>query len=129
MLSAACLHSISGALDGWNQIPQKLQATQGVKPGQDVIERVEFHNTGPSQIPGLIVMSLRGEENVEIVVMFNASTEEQTFYLDFGEDCEFELHEVLEESHDRRVRRSGYDEDDRTFRVPARTTAVFVADD
>ena len=47
-------------------------------------ERLAFHNTGPEQIPGLIVMSLSdrvGEdldpERDMIVVLFNATTEEQ----------------------------------------------------
>ncbi len=100
-----------------------------LRTGQDVMERVEFHNTGPNQVPGLVVMSLRGHRNVEIVVLINASTEAQEFFLDTGEDCEFELHEIQEDSSDRVVREAGYDDDERTFYVPARTTAVFVADD
>lgn len=100
-----------------------------LRTGQEVIEKVEFHNTGPSQVPGLVVMSLRGKrDNVEIVVLFNASTSDQAFFLDIGQNDEFELHDVLEDSHDPIVRRSSYDDDDKTFFVPARTTAVFVAD-
>ena len=97
--------------------------------GEDVMESLEFHNTGPSQIPGLIVMSLRGDEYVEMVVLFNASTEDQSFDLDVGQDCDFDLHRVQERSGDRTVRDSWYDEDNHTFHVPARTTAVFVAGD
>ena len=50
-------------------------------------ERLQFHNTGPEQIPGLIVMSL--DDTVgepldatydRIVVLFNASPEPQTDY-------------------------------------------------
>jgi pullulanase-type alpha-1,6-glucosidase len=99
-----------------------------LRTGQDVMERVEFHNTGPSQVPGLIVMSLRGEHSIEIVVIFNAGTSDQTFFLDTAGDEEFELHEVLENSHDPVVRQSLFDHDDKAFFVPARTTAVFVAD-
>ena len=95
----------------------------------DVQERVEFHNTGPSQVPGLVVMSLRGDDDIEIVVLFNASPQEQTFFLDTGEDSEFELHPVQEDAHDRVVRHADYDDDDYTFTVPARTTAVFVNED
>jgi pullulanase/glycogen debranching enzyme len=100
-----------------------------LQTGQDVIERVAFHNTGPSQIPGLVVMSLRGKHDTEIIVIFNASTSDQTFFLDTGEGREFELHDVLEDSHDPVVRQSAFDDDERTFFVPARTTAVFVADE
>ena len=100
-----------------------------LRTAEDVMERLEFHNTGPSQDPGLVVMSLRGKKDIEIVVLFNAAPEAKTFYLDTGEDSEFELHDVQEDSHDPVVRTAGYDEDDRAFYVPARTTAVFVADD
>ncbi len=98
-----------------------------LQTGRDVVERVAFHNTGPSQVPGLIVMSLSGDDGIEIVVLFNASTAEQAFRLEAGSAREFELHPVLEDSHDPVVRRSAYD--DGLFTVPARTTAVFVADD
>ena len=99
-----------------------------LRTGQEVIERVEFHNTGPSQVPGLVVMSLRGNRNIEIVVLFNASPTPQSFLLDTGNDTEFELHPIQKDSHDSIVRQAEYDDDDRTFYVPARTTAVFVSD-
>ncbi|MDJ0710665.1 MAG: pullulanase-type alpha-1,6-glucosidase [Woeseiaceae bacterium] len=100
-----------------------------LRTGADVMERVEFHNTGPSQDPGLVVMSLRGHNGIEIVVLFNASPEEKTFYLDTGEDSEFQLHHVQADSYDPVVRTACYDDDDHSFYVPARTAAVFVADD
>lgn len=97
-----------------------------LQTGQEVMERVEFHNTGPDQVPGLVVMSLRGTEDIEIVVLFNASPSAQSFVLDTGEDSAFELHPVQESSHDAVVRQAGYDAGEHTFYVPARTTAVFV---
>lgn len=100
-----------------------------LQTGDAVMERVEFHNTGPDQIPGLIVMSLRGEDDIEVVVLVNASTQTQEFFFDSGDDAEFELHEIQEESVDSVVQKSEYDDDDKIFYVPARTTAVFVADD
>jgi len=100
-----------------------------LRSGADVRERVEFHNTGPNQVPGLVVMSLRGKKDIKYVVLFNASTESQEFFFDSGEDSEFELHEVQEHSHDPLVRSSDYDDDERVFYVPARTTAVFEAHD
>ena len=66
---------------------------------------------------------------METVVPFNASTDDQSFYLNFGDDCGFDLHRIQERSGDRTVRTSWYDEDSHTFHVPARTTAVFVAGD
>ncbi len=100
-----------------------------LRSGQDVMERVEFHNTGPGQEPGLVVMSLRGKRDIEIVVLFNASPEAQSFVLETGEDSEFELHPVQKRSRDAVVRRAAYDDDEYTFSVPARTTAVFVSDE
>ena len=100
-----------------------------LRNGQDVIERVEFHNTGPDQVAGLIVMSIRAGNDIKIVVIFNASTSNHTFALDTGDDAEFELHPVQRWSSDWVVRTAHHDEDDRSFYVPARTTAVFVADD
>jgi pullulanase len=51
------------------------------------MERVAFHNTGPDQIPGLIVMSLSDTGHAEtldpdyemIVVLFNGSGETVRF--------------------------------------------------
>ena len=52
----------------------------------EVQERVAFHNTGPDQLPGLIVMSLSDMTAVDldpahefIVVLINANDEAQTF--------------------------------------------------
>jgi pullulanase-type alpha-1,6-glucosidase len=98
-----------------------------LRTGEDVVERVEFHNTGVDQIPGLVVMSLRGHKHIKIVVLFNASTAAQSFHLPTGHKGQFRLHDVLKKSRDPIVRMSGYDEETQTFHVPARTTAVFVA--
>jgi pullulanase-type alpha-1,6-glucosidase len=101
----------------------------------DVMERVAFHNTGPSQIPGLIVMSITdtvGEDldpSVEdVVTLFNASDEEQTFTLSELEGRFFSPHPVLADSADDVVRTAAYDKATGTFTIPARTTAVFVDD-
>jgi len=95
-----------------------------LRTGQDVMDRVEFHNTGPNQIPGLIVMSLRGHDKIRSVVLFNASAEPQEFFFDTGEKSAFKLHKAQKRSSDPVVRTSRYD--DKTFYVPARTAAVFV---
>jgi pullulanase-type alpha-1,6-glucosidase len=100
-----------------------------LRTGQDVIDRVAFHNTGPAQVPGLIVMSLAGDTGVDIVVLFNADVEAQEFHLDFGDGAAFDLHPVQQDSHDPVVRTASYDDVARTFHVPARTAAVFVRSD
>ena len=99
-----------------------------LRSGEEVMARVAFHNTGPNQTPGLIVMSLRGERGIEVVVLFNASTQPQAFAFEAGDDADFELHRVLKRSRDPVVRSAYFDDDDMSFHVPARTTAVFVAE-
>jgi len=90
----------------------------------EIIEHLKFHNTGPGQIPGLVVMSLSGEDEVEIVVLFNASTTEQTFM--FEPTGRFALHPLQQDSIDPVVRTASFDSDTGQFYVPARTTAVFL---
>jgi pullulanase len=104
---------------------------------EEVAARLVFHNTGPEQIPGLIVMSLSngvsdraGErldpEHESIVVLFNASGEEVSFADAAFADLAFELHPVLASSSDLVVRESSFDPASGAFTAPARTTTVFV---
>jgi len=96
-----------------------------------VMNRVAFHNTGPMQIPGLIVMSMSDDNaaidltNELIVVLFNATDDPQNFAFP-ANGREFVLHPVLAESVDPVVRTAYYDVGAGTFNVPARTTAVFL---
>lgn len=101
----------------------------------DVQQRLAFHNTGPGQVQGMIVMSLSdlvGEdldpEFEEIVVVFNATDEPQTHVMPASADREWELHPVQQGSSDSVVVTSSHDQATGTFSVPARTTAVFVTD-
>ncbi|MDH3589899.1 MAG: DUF3372 domain-containing protein, partial [Gammaproteobacteria bacterium] len=96
----------------------------------DIVNRVMFHNTGSTQVPGLIVMSIDGcvapdedaPEYGAIVTVFNASTDAQVFDL-FGERS-FDLHPLQVSSVDTTVTGAFHDADG--FHVPARTTAVFI---
>lgn len=96
----------------------------------DIQELLAFHNTGPDQIPGLIVMSLSdNESNLDpdtnmIVVLFNASDEEQSITVDMLVDKTFDLHPIQQDSSDDVVKNSTFVAG--TFTIPARTTAVFV---
>ena len=96
-----------------------------------VMTRLDFHNTGPDQIPGLLVMSITdgvcaGEDldpnHDGVLVMFNSTPEPQSFTLDGAEG--FTLHPAQQASADPVVRTAAFA--DGTFTVPARTTAVFV---
>jgi pullulanase len=103
-----------------------------LRTGGDVQQRVRFENTGPDQLPGLIVMSIQGDrfarlgEYEQAVVIFNASDEEQRFPSETFKDARLELHPVLKQSTDALARSSAFDAATGTFTVPGRTTAVFV---
>jgi hypothetical protein len=101
----------------------------------DVQERVAFHNTGPAQTQGMIVMSISdrlptdldpGVE--EIVVIFNATTVEQTFTLPATAGHEWALHPIQQLSTDPVLAGATHDIGSGEFTVPARTTAVFMTD-
>ncbi len=111
----------------------------------DINQRVHFLNAGPDQVEGLIVMSIMdGMPNDatrpaqmrlqdldpfydQIVVVFNANDEAQTFQNDDASETRFRLHPYQVGSNDPVVRTAKYDAATNTFTVPPRTTAVFVA--
>jgi len=96
-----------------------------------VMERVTFHNTGPFQTPGLIVMSIADSHgdidltNELIVVLFNASDSTVSFAFP-ADGREFRLHPVLAASVDPVVKTASYNMSSGAFDVPWRTTAVFL---
>jgi len=100
-----------------------------------IMDRVAFHNTGPAQLPGLIVMSISDlvepdldGDNEFIVVVVNANDEMQTFTSPelFGMDLL--LHPVQMVSVDDIVKTASFDAGTGIIKVPARTTAVFVVE-
>jgi pullulanase-type alpha-1,6-glucosidase len=99
----------------------------------EIQERLAFHNTGPDQLPGLIVMSisdLTGDEldryNERIVVLVNANKDAQSISIEDLAGQELWLHAIQADSVDLVVRTSSFDSETGTFEVPGRTTAVFV---
>jgi pullulanase len=91
---------------------------------------VSFYNTGPEQIPGLIVMHLDDKENIdpvydEIVVLFNARPDEVTFNDPTFTGKDLALNSVQQVSVDALVRDSKFDSANGAFTVAGRTTAVF----
>jgi pullulanase-type alpha-1,6-glucosidase len=100
--------------------------------GIEINARVRFHNTGPSQIPGLIVMSLTDEggdfdrANRQIVTLFNANSVSVEFAWEVSDQLGFVLHPELALSSDSVVKTAAFDPATRLFSVPGRTTAVFV---
>jgi pullulanase-type alpha-1,6-glucosidase len=93
----------------------------------DVQQRLAFHNTGPDQIPGVIVMSLSDavEPDLDaarelIVVVFNANDEAQAITVGATAGRGLGLHPLQSGLP------AAFDNGTGTFTVPARTTAVFV---
>lgn len=106
-----------------------------LRTAEDISQRLRFLNTGPDQVPGMIVMALSDRvapdldpRYEEIMVIFNATDETQTFT--YGDaPGEYMLHPVQAVSADAMVRGARFDPPSKTFTVPARTTAVFVSAD
>jgi hypothetical protein len=106
-----------------------------LQTAEDIQARLTFQNTGPDQIPGLIVMTIVDigdlpdiDPNHEMVVaLFNASADTVSF-TDAGFEGwgGLELHPVLAESQDAVVRNASFDPTTGTFSIPGRTAAVFV---
>ena len=103
-----------------------------LQTAEDVTARLSFLNTGPNQIPGLIVMSLSdtvGQEldpaHDQIVALFNASPDSVTFTDATLAGLALELHPIQQASADAVVKESKYDPATGTFTIPGRTTAVF----
>ncbi len=102
-----------------------------LRTAEDVGRCLRFLNTGPQQLPGLIVMSLEDPTPLDprrerIVVLFNARPTEAAFVADPLRGAGFSLHDVQARSADPVVRRSAFDTRTGRFTVPGRTTAVFV---
>jgi pullulanase/glycogen debranching enzyme len=102
-----------------------------LRTADDIMQRLQFHNTGADQIPGVILMSITDTEgeNLDpnytvIVVVFNATDREQSPSVEDFADAAFALHPIQHQSADAVVHDANFS--DGIFTVPARTTAVFV---
>ena len=93
-----------------------------------VQERVSFPRGGPGQTPGVIVMAIAGRSRGEgVVVVFNATPAAAAEAVPSLAGRRYALHPVQAGGGDPVVRAASYDGASGTFRVPARTVAVFVA--
>ncbi len=104
-----------------------------LETAEDVQARLGFLNTGPEQIPGLIVMTLDDraggdlDPNAELIVaLFNADDEPLSFAAAGLQGLDLALHPVLAASADPTVRTAAFDSASGAFTVPGRTAAVFV---
>ncbi|XP_038979468.1 pullulanase 1, chloroplastic isoform X2 [Phoenix dactylifera] len=101
-------------------------------------ERVRFHNTGPSWVPGAIVMSVEdGHEGRPgmaqldpiysyIVIVFNACPTKISLQIPALKSRMLQLHPVQLKSADELVKESSYEAASGCFTIPRRTTSVFV---
>ncbi|XP_042503952.1 pullulanase 1, chloroplastic isoform X2 [Macadamia integrifolia] len=109
-----------------------------LKTANAIQQRVRFHNTGPSWVPGVIVMSIEdGHDGMPglaqldpihsyIVVVFNACPTEVTAAFPSLQSRTLQLHPVQLRSTDEVVKSSKYEAFSGTFTMPSRTTSVFV---
>ncbi len=105
-----------------------------LRTAEQIKARVAFYNTDLDQIPGLIVMAIDDSDAkpalddrfAQIVVLFNAAPQAVTFAEAALRDLKLELHPVQAVGSDPLVRQARFDPAKGEFRIPGRTTAVFV---
>jgi pullulanase len=99
----------------------------------EIQKNLTFLNTGPSQVPGLIVMKLDANGGgygpyQHILVVFNATNAQVSFSDGSLQGLKLRLHPEQHNSADPVVRQSTFDRQHGTATVPALTTAVFVSE-
>jgi hypothetical protein len=101
--------------------------------GDSVINQVQFHNTGPDQIPGLIVMSIADdpENPVDtqydlVLVLFNADVESMDYQLPDRLPTDMEIHPGQINSTDNRISPSILDAAASSIELPSQSTVVLV---
>ena len=99
----------------------------------EIQQNLTFLNTGPSQVPGLIVMKLDANGGnygmyQHILVVFNATNAQVNFTNSGLQGIPFHLHMVQKQSSDPATRQSSFNLKTGTATVPALTTAVFVSE-
>ncbi|HWW69843.1 MAG TPA: pullulanase-type alpha-1,6-glucosidase [Duganella sp.] len=106
-----------------------------LRTSDDVSKRLRFHNTGPWQIPGLIVMSIDGRVPLRqgdakyksVVVLFNVDKVAKTIAVPELAGRRLALHEVQLKSDNATLARNAiYAGATGSFTIPPRTTVVFV---
>jgi len=123
---------IRRALDHFGEVLsiRKSASLFRLRTAADIQAHVHFLNTGPSQIPGLLVMNIRDENATDgitdAVVFFNASKEQQAFHIADYAGRSMRLHPVQQASTDPSLSESTVFQSSGDFIVPGRTTAVFV---
>ena len=103
-----------------------------LRTAQDVMERVKFHNTGPQQVAGVIAMTIDGRnykhaKYSKLAVFFNADKVARDVTVDELKGSKLSIHKVqLKSSSDLLAKTATFDRAAGTFRIPARSSVVFV---
>jgi hypothetical protein len=103
-----------------------------LRTAQEIESHLHFHNTGPDQIPGLIVYSISDiqgavdHQHAMVVVLLNARPDTVDFPLTVFPCRGLQLHPLQKQSADPVVRTASLTQSSCTFHVPGRTAAVFV---
>jgi len=100
----------------------------------EVQRNLSFLNTGPNQVPGLIVMSLNANGGdygryTNILVVFNATNQQVTFTDRSLAGLHLSLHPVQRSSSDPLTQQSSFSSKAGSATVAGLTTAVFVSED
>ncbi len=102
--------------------------------GEQVQQRLHFHNTGQDQQPGLIAMTISDRDEEEqldplfasVTVAFNASDRTRRLRVDALAGRRLLLHPLDRFSVDRRARRARFEPATGTLVVPPRVTVAFL---
>jgi len=102
-----------------------------LRTAAEVEGRLRFHNTGPDQIPGLIVMTLSDvpanldHQHSLIVTLINARDEAVDYHFTVFPCPGLTLHPVVAGSADPVAHTSSLDAETCIFHIPARTATVY----
>jgi pullulanase/glycogen debranching enzyme len=126
---------IAGAVDHARETLAIRKSTKlfRLRTAAEINSRVRFHNTGPGQVPGLIVMSVSDDDGAidrtieKVVVAFNADVVPVDFTVPALAGVPLVLHPLQAASADPVVRGSAFAAATGTLTVPERTAAVFWA--
>jgi pullulanase-type alpha-1,6-glucosidase len=103
-----------------------------LRTAQDVMNRLRFHNTGPQQIAGLIAMTIDGQRHDDaryksVTTFFNVDKVAKDITIAELKGRNLKVHKVQRKSHsDALARTAAFDRTTGSFRIPPRTTVVFV---
>jgi len=129
--SRAEILQMQGLFKQWIKIRQSSPLFR-LQTAEQIQNQVRFHNTGPDQVPGLIVMSISDDDvnpintNYGVIfVLWNAALQDVQFTLEGYEVGDLSLHPLLTDPYNSQA---SYDGGTQSFNLPGRSVAVFVGD-